>query len=113
MHESLSLFGSVTERDGFRAVPIILLLNKFDLLEQRMGEKPIVNHYPEYSDDSDPLAACRFFAAKFSEVDRRPHGSLRILVTSAVEPDTFRPTIDELLPDLFHNKLTDIPEAPG
>ena len=106
------LFESVTKLDGFKTVPIILLFNKFDLLEQRMGKNPIVDHYPEYSDNSDPMAACRFFAAKYSELDRRPHGSLRILVTSAVEPEIFKSTIDELWPDLFHNGLTVIPEAP-
>lgn len=63
----------------FNTNPIVLLFNKFDLLEQRVKENPIEDYYPEYPEDSDPWAACRFFAAKFSELDRRPHGSLRVL----------------------------------
>ena len=73
MQGSLMLFESVTKLDGFSTVPILLLFNKFDLLEQRMWKDPIVDYYPEYSGDSDPLTACRFFAAKYSELDCRPH----------------------------------------
>lgn len=106
------LFESITKLDCFGTVPIVLLFNKFNLLEQQMSENPIVDYYSEYSGDSDPLAAYRFFAAKFSEIDRRPHGSLRILVTSAVEHDDFTSPIDELWQDLFQQKLTIIPQAP-
>lgn len=105
------LFESVTKLDGFRTVPIILVLNKFDLLKQRMREDPIVDRFQEYSGDPDPLTACHFFAAKFIEVDCRPYGSLKILVTSAVEPETFKSTVDELWPDLFTHGLPTIPEA--
>lgn len=93
MLESLTLFKSITKLDCFRDVPIVLLFNKVDLLEQQMRENPIVDHYPEYSGNSDPLAAYHFFAAKFSELDCRPQGNLRILETSAVELDTFGSTI--------------------
>ena len=105
------LFESLTKLDGFRTVPIILLFNKVDLLKERMRKDPIVNHYPEYSEDSDPSTACRFFAAKYSELDRRPYGSLKTVVTSAVEQETFKSTVDEIWPDLFGHGLTVIPEA--
>lgn len=55
------LFESLTKLDGFRTMPTILLLNKVDLLKQRMRKDPIVNHYPEYPEDSDPLTACQVF----------------------------------------------------
>ena len=112
MLESFLLFESITKVDGFRTTPIVLLMNKFDLLEQRMRENPIVDHYPEYSGDPNPMTACRFLAARYSELDRRPHRSLRIQVTSAVQHDDFKSSIDELWPDLFRNGLADIPESP-
>ena len=111
MQESLTLFQSITELDDFRTVSIVLLFNKFDLLEQQMRENPIVDHYPEYSGDSDPLAAYRFFAVMFSELDCRSQGNLRTLVTSAVELDNSKSTIDKLRPFLFSQVLTWIPEA--
>ncbi|KAF6217704.1 hypothetical protein HO133_006531 [Letharia lupina] len=112
MLESLALFESIIKLEGFGTVPIILMLNKFDLLEHRMRNNPIVDYYPEYSGDSNPLHACRFIATKFSQLDHRPHGSLRMMVTSVVEDDDFKSTIDELWPDLFRQGLAIIPEAP-
>lgn len=112
MRESLKLFESTSKLGGFKTVPIILMLNKIDLLEQCMKEHPIVDYYPEYTGDSDPVAACRFFAEKFSQLDRRLPGYLKILVTSAVEQDDddFKSKIDELWPELFQQGLTIIPE---
>ena len=103
MQESLMLFEAISKLDLFSTVPIILLLNKVDLLEQRMEEQPIVDYYPEYSGHSDPLIACDFFADKFSELDRRQPELLDILLTSAVvqDGDELRPTIDELWPKPF------------
>lgn len=112
MLESLALFESIIKLEGFGTVPIILMLNKFDLLEHRMRNNPIVDYYPEYSGDSNPLHACRFIATKFSQLDHRPHGSLRMMVTSVVEDDDFKSTIDELWPDLFRQGLEIIPAAP-
>ena len=111
MQESQMLFEYITKLDGFKTIPIILVFNKLDLLKQRMTENPIANYYPEYSGDPDPMKGYRFFAAKFTEFDRRPEGSLRILVTSAVDYDDFKPTVDELWLDLFQDDLTLIPEA--
>lgn len=111
MPESLMLFESIINLDCFKTVPIVLLFNRFNLLARQMSENPMVDYYPEYSGDSDPLAAYHFFAAKFSELDRRPHGSLRTIVTSAVEHDDFISPIDEIWPDLFQQPLTVIPEA--
>lgn len=111
MVESLMLFDTITKLDGFKTVPIVLLLNKYDLLEHYMRRHPILRHYPESPENSDPLTACRFFATKFSALDRRSHGSLTILATSAVEYDDFRSTMDKVWPVLFPYGLTVIPEA--
>ena len=100
------LFEHITKLHSFKTVPIVLIFNKLDLLKQRMVENPIANYYPEYSGDPDPKQGYQFFAAKFSELHRRPNGSLRVLVTSAVDYDDFKPTVDELWPDLFQDELT-------
>ena len=105
MQDAQSLFESITKLDGLQTVPIILIFNKFDLLEQKMVDHPIVDYYPGYS--GDPV---RFFAAKFLELDRRPHGSLRIRTTSAVDYDDLKSIIDELGLGLFQHGLTVIPE---
>ena len=97
------LFESITKIQRYEDVPIVLLLNKLDLLEERMLKTPIAEYYADYSGDPKPLTACRFFADKLSELDRRLHGSLRILAISAVNPNRFVSTIEELWSDLFQH----------
>ena len=106
------LFEYMSQIGDLRSVPIILLFNNYDPLEERMKDHPIVNYFPEYSGDLDPSIACRFFAGKFAEHDRT--GRLTILLTNGVEQDEedFQSMIDELCPDLFSNALTAIPEVP-
>ena len=70
-----------------------------------MLDTPIENHYPEYPGDSDPMQGYHFFAGKFSDLDRRPNRNLRMIVTSAVDYDDFKPTVDELWVDLFPDDL--------
>ena len=101
MLESLKLFGDITRVPEFRTIPILLLLNKLDLLAQRIWKDPIANYFPGYSGDSDPLAACRFFAAKFLDLDNRPKGNLKVVVASAVDTHDFNCTLDEILPEVF------------
>ena len=111
MQDSLMLFESISKLPQFRDVPIIVLLNKFDLLEQRMKDHPIRDHYPEYSGDSNPSIARRFFADKFSSLERRLPGRLIIITTSAVEQDDddFKATIDNAFdgpPSIFRPSVS-------
>ena len=104
MLDSLDLFERMIQLDGFKCSPIVVLLNKLDLLAQRMESDPIADYFPEYSGDSHPLAACRFFAAKFLELDSRQKGNLRIVIASAVDPYDLNCTIGELMPELFEEE---------
>lgn len=112
MHESLTLFRSVSSLGGLRAVPMIILFNNYDLLKQRLERHPITDYFPAHSGDSNPSIACRFFAGLFAEHDRA--GRLTILVTNKVEQieKDFYSMIDELCPDLFPEVLTTIAEVP-
>lgn len=112
MQESLILFESVSKLGGLRAVPMIVLFNNYDLLEQRMQDHPIKDYFPAYSGDSNPSIACRFFAGLFAEHDR--DGRLTILVTNKAEQNDgdFHSMIDKLCPDLFPEVLTTIAEIP-
>ena len=113
MLDSLDLFERMIQLDGFKFSPIVVLLNKLDLLAQRMESDPIADYFPEYSGDSHPLAACRFFAAKFLELDSRLAGNLRIVIASAVDPYDLNCTIGELIPELFAEKFVVFPDEEG
>ena len=112
MQEYLMLFESICKCSGLRTVPIILLLNNFDLLRRRMKDFPVKDSYPDYSGSSNPSIACRYFAGKFVELVRTQR--LTVYVANKVEQDDedLQSTVDELCPDLFPKRLTTVPELP-
>lgn len=48
MKEALKLFGSILNNKWFLDTSIILFLNKKDLFEQKLKEKPLSEVYPDY-----------------------------------------------------------------
>ncbi len=49
MDEALRLFGSILNNKWFLDTSIILFLNKKDLFEQKLKERPLSIAYPEYT----------------------------------------------------------------
>ena len=112
MQEYLALFESISQYSGLRTVPIILLLNNFDPLRQRMRDYPIAEYFPEYTGSSNPSIACRYFAGKFVELDRAQR--ITLYVTNEVEQDDedLEATVEEICPNLFSRALTTVDELP-
>ena len=52
MKEALKLFGSILNNKWFLDTSVILFLNKKDLFEQKLRERPLVDVYPEYTGNS-------------------------------------------------------------
>ena len=48
MKEALKLFGSILNNKWFLDTSVILFLNKKDLFEQKLKERPLSEIYPEY-----------------------------------------------------------------
>lgn len=102
MKELLANFELLTKMEEMRMVPIILLLNKADILESKLKEEPI-------SDDhgwpfSDYMSACRHFSNEFTRLDKRPDGALRIQVTSAIDRIVFEKTLEIIKPIIIGNE---------
>ncbi len=53
MKEALKLFGSILNNKWFLDTSIILFLNKKDLFEQKLRERPLTDVYPEYTGELD------------------------------------------------------------
>ena len=96
MKESLIIFEQIIKLEEANAVPILLLLNKVDLFKKKMIQKPICDTFPEYSGSLGCVTACNFFADEFAKRDERRMGTLRICVTSAVEPTMFEGTVESV-----------------
>ena len=96
MQQQIRFFASLTRLEEIRDVPIILLLNMTDVLEQLITIKPVSDYFEDYTGGANCFQACRFFANKFAKSDRRFVGDLRIYGTCAVEESSFRGTLGHL-----------------
>ncbi|KAI3366335.1 hypothetical protein L3Q82_000495 [Scortum barcoo] len=64
--ESLALFRTIQTSPWFRDISLILLLNKVDLLEEKIQHSHLVDYFPEYDGPRwDPEAAKEFILSMF------------------------------------------------
>lgn len=66
LEESLNIFAEIVVSEEFKSTNFILMLNKFDLFEQKLKTKPI-QHVKEYKtiEDTDPNAIAKKIAGRF------------------------------------------------
>ncbi|KAK0511561.1 hypothetical protein JMJ35_006134 [Cladonia borealis] len=96
MKQQIRFFEYLTRLRKFDDVPIIILLNKTDMLEQLITTRPISDYFTGYTAGANCFQACQFFADKFVKSDHRAVGDLRIYGTCAVQESGFRETLEEL-----------------
>lgn len=96
MKQQIRIFEYITRLKISKDIPIILLLNKTDVLEQFLTKDPISDYFQEYTAGANCFQACKFFADKFAKSDCRLDGDLRIYGTCAVQESCFQETLEEL-----------------
>ncbi|KAL8794582.1 MAG: hypothetical protein Q9195_002917 [Heterodermia aff. obscurata] len=81
IHESLAVFESLLNHARwFKSSSIVLLLNKIDVLREKVKEIPVRKFWPEYDGSEHTCdAAIQFFTAKFCSL-QRPDDSRDICV---------------------------------
>ena len=67
MVESLELFQRVFYSPKLAAIPTVLLLNKFDLLEQKLQMTPLTSVFADYDGPNEVEPAYEFISKKFIE----------------------------------------------
>lgn len=86
MHQEMMLFDSLLNDDRFQHTPVILFLNKFDLLKRKLTVSPLSNHFANFNgSDTDPYAAATFFAHQFQKINRTPERRIYVHCTSAID----------------------------
>lgn len=65
MKEDLTLFEEMTKKDIFANIPFFLFLNKKDLFETMIREKPISDLFPEFKGGDDVHASIAFIEQQF------------------------------------------------
>jgi guanine nucleotide-binding protein G(i) subunit alpha len=75
MEESLSCFSMVVNNNSFKDCPVILLLNKCDLFEQKIPKFPLKETFSDYDGEDDVGKAYDFVEKKFRNQEKNPTGN--------------------------------------
>ncbi|CDK27531.1 unnamed protein product [Kuraishia capsulata CBS 1993] len=71
MHEAIMLFESLCNSRWFINTPFILLLNKMDIFEKKIGRSPIRNYFPYYEGKSNDVGeASKYFEKLFLSLNK-------------------------------------------
>ncbi|MCJ1329191.1 hypothetical protein MMC10_005869 [Thelotrema lepadinum] len=106
MHEALMLFESVLSLPWFRKSSIILFLNKMDLFQEKLVDKPIRDYFPDYSGaDEDVEAAKAYFAKKFRGLNRTPDREIYVHYTNATDTNLLKITMKSVQDTIIQNNL--------
>ncbi|KAI8609594.1 guanine nucleotide binding protein [Chytriomyces sp. MP71] len=88
--ESLNLFASICNHPVFKSRPIILFLNKIDILKEKLPKVPVVNYFPDYQGDNDYETASSFFSQKFLAANKYTDKELYVHFTWATDTNQVR-----------------------
>lgn len=83
MHESLNLFEQTMANPLFMHIPVFLFLNKKDLFEQMIREKPIQCCFPEYTGTNELRDCIDFIATQYQNRLPNKHSRATVLLLAA------------------------------
>ena len=92
MRESVNLFSTILNYQWFQKTPVVLFLNKMDLLKEKIesGKSPVSNFFPDCH-ETDFDGAVNYFRQLF--VDQNPNPEERDVyphVTCAIDPKNIK-----------------------
>ncbi|KAJ3013820.1 UNVERIFIED_CONTAM: hypothetical protein HDU68_000527 [Siphonaria sp. JEL0065] len=70
--ESMNLFGSICNHPLFKALDMVLFLNKIDLFEEKTKLRPISLYFPDYGGPNEYQASAKYFIRRFKEINKYP-----------------------------------------
>jgi hypothetical protein len=88
MQESLKLFEEITSNRAFEKTQFVLLLNKFDLFQNKVEERriPLQTTFPDYEGTANAEEAMQFIKAKY-QLNYRAKGELVIHATCVLDKE--------------------------
>lgn len=97
MYEAMMLFDSLVNGEWFKHKPVILFLNKIDLLKERLAVSPVSEHFPDFSgSNTDVIAAANYFANRFRGINRTNGRAVYSHYTNATDTSLLKATMDSV-----------------
>ena len=87
MKESLDLFHGITNLPWFRAIPVILFLNKADLFACKVKDVDMGAYFPTYTGGCDMDNGLRFIQDQYLSRNENPDKSVYCHVTDATNTE--------------------------
>ncbi len=107
MQISLDLFESMVNHELFKDLPWVLLLNKRDLLKERLQEHDLAKTFPEYTGGSDFDAAVEFIKSQYAARIHKKDKELDARVLCALDTEETNDVFEEAL-DYVFKKCSDM-----
>lgn len=108
MQEALKLFDSMCNSKFFVFTSMILLLNKFDIFQEKLKVKPLENHFPEYSGGNDVEAAKEFVRYMFVSLNKTPTKQIYTHFTCATDTTQVTFVINSVTDMMVRKALTEM-----
>lgn len=108
LEESKNIFDAIVNNIIFGNVSIILFLNKFDLLERKVGnpETDIRWYFPQFTGNSHSMQDVqKFILSMFTGVKRNPKKPLYHHFTTAVDTENIKVVFNSVKDTILHRNL--------
>ncbi|CAG8205181.1 unnamed protein product [Penicillium salamii] len=97
MREAMKLFDSSANSDHFKSKPILLILDKLDVFEEKLNHSPISGHFPDFHDSAATFwAAAEYFGHLFQQINRTQGREICVHYTNTTD-DNFLKSMMALL----------------
>lgn len=91
MHEALVLFESICNSRWFSTTPIILFLNKIDVLARKLTKSPVTQYFPDYrGDERNVDEVCKYFQELFHAQNRNRQRPVYVHYTCATDTQSMK-----------------------
>jgi len=98
--EALTLFEEICNCKYFHSTPLILFLNKSDLLKKKIQKVDIADYFDDYDGGKDFEKATAWLNKKFTSVNKNPEKPIYVHVTCATDTSNIKFTfnaVEELI----------------
>ena len=86
MRAAMRLFDSFANSDSFKNKPVLLVLDKLDIFEEKLLYSPISGHFTEFNgSDTTLCAATGYFGCLFQQINRTQDREIGIHYTNTTD----------------------------
>jgi len=98
LDETIEIWEEVLQIEEFNNSIFILMLNKFDLLTEKLKVKPFNHYYPKYTGKNEPDDVAEFILARFKRrfPDNRPESALQYHFTCALDSKQMKKVFESI-----------------